>query len=151
MKIVVASDNHGSKENLNRIVNIEYNGDYYFHLGDSDLEEKDIKPFISVKGNVDYFNYPKERVIEISNHRFLLLHSNNSYNNDLNLLVNKAKESDCDVVLFGHAHVFYCNTINGVLLVNPGSCLYNRDGTKASYALLHIGNDGYITVERKDI
>jgi len=150
IKIALASDNHGSLSVLQHIASAIYDADYYLHCGDSALKSEQIKPFISVKGNVDYADYPLERSINIANYKFLLLHGHKYLNMGFENLYHYAKENEYDVVLFGHIHSFKDFEYEGIRFINPGSCLNNRDGTKASYALIEIDEEG-IKVERRDI
>ena len=61
MKIVVASDNHGDLEVLKRIVLANQDASLFLHLGDSQMFDYEISPFIGVKGNCDYGkDYPME-------------------------------------------------------------------------------------------
>ena len=53
-EIVVVSDTHYNNEPLKEIVNRFPSALAYLHLGDSQVSEKELFPFISVKGNNDY-------------------------------------------------------------------------------------------------
>ena len=75
MKIVVCSDNHYNFDVLDKILADNPDADYYWHLGDSEAnEEKDIYPFVSVRGNNDYLNLPVFKIFEVGGHRFFLTH-----------------------------------------------------------------------------
>lgn len=143
MKIVVCSDNHSNFSALAKILADNPNADFYWHLGDSESETIDkISPFVSVLGNNDYLDLPVYRIIEVGNHRFLLTHGHRYLRNDLNTLYYLAKENNCDVVLYGHTHMFSDYSYNGVRFINPGSCSHNRDGSDPSYVVLNLkGND----------
>ncbi len=141
MKIVVCSDNHSNFLVLNKILADNPNCDYYWHLGDSEADSKDkLSPFVTVLGNNDYLDLPVYRVIEVGNHRFLLTHGHRYLRGDLNALYYLAKENNCDVVLYGHTHMFSDYSYNGVRFINPGSCSHNRDGSKPSYAVLNVSD-----------
>ena len=147
MKIVVCADNHSSKKALESILNKHQDADYYFHLGDSELTVDLLKPFASVKGNNDFDpNLPIDRVVDTKHHSFYLTHSH-TYSSNLELMVKAAKQNDCDVCLFGHSHEFYDQTINGVRLINPGSCRMNRGGYKPSYLVLDVDDNGNMDVK----
>lgn len=151
IRICLCSDNHGNEESLNKILNDNPKCDYYFHLGDSHFDEKKLKPFISVKGNNDWeYDFPKKRIVEIMNHRILLFHGD-GYTFSEKLLTDKAINEKCDTVFFGHTHMFYDNTYNGIRLINPGSCYHNRDLSNPCYAIVTIESNGIINVERIDI
>ena len=145
MKIVVCADNHGSIKALKTILNRHQDADYYFHLGDSELTVDELRPFTSIRGNNDYdYNLPIDRIVDTRCHSFYLTHSH-LYSSNIDLLKKAGKMNDCDVVLFGHTHEFYDQTIDGIRLINPGSCRNNRGGYKPSYLVLNIDdNSGHI-------
>ncbi|MDO4701446.1 MAG: metallophosphoesterase [Erysipelotrichaceae bacterium] len=152
MKITVVSDNHGLIQVLNKVKEANKDSSFFIHCGDSELEEKYLSCFISVRGNNDYYSTIKEyQVLEVEGHRILIIHGHrlifmNSYQN----LVLKAKQLDCDIVLFGHTHVFTDIVIDQVRLINPGSLSYNRDFSPCCYANLYLKKDE-IKVERINI
>lgn len=150
MKIVVASDNHGNISALRKIVFKHPNADYYWHLGDSCVEDVTvIRPFISVKGNNDWdLSLPSQRIIELNNHRFLLIHGHRQLTWDLEYLHEYAKNLNCDVVLYGHTHIFDDRIKDGIHFINPGSCSHNRDGDDPTYCVIEF-NDKDIKVIKK--
>lgn len=151
IKICVCSDNHGDIDSINKIRQDNPNCDYYFHLGDSHFDEYDLRPFISVEGNNDWdSNFPRQRIIEIKNHKILLLHGD-GYTYAISGLVNKAIHENCDVIMFGHTHEFMDETYKNIRIINPGSCFHNRDLSKPCYAIVTIDNDDKINVERIDL
>lgn len=152
MKILVCSDNHSNFEVLKKILNDNPDCDYYWHLGDSECsDEKELSPFISVLGNNDYIKLPYARIIEVGGHRFLLTHGHRHLRSDLNNLYLYALENNCDVVLYGHTHMFSDYTHNNVRLINPGSCKHNRDGSKPSYIIMEIDDENNIKITKKVI
>jgi len=147
VRICVCSDNHGNLESIEKIKNDNPTCDYYFHLGDSNFDEKTLSPFISVQGNNDWeVDYPRQRIVEICNHRILLIHGD-GYTYAISGLANKAKHEECDVLMFGHTHEFFDEEYKGIRLINPGSCFHNRDLSSPSYAIVTIDDDR-IEVER---
>lgn len=145
MKIVVVSDNHRNYEVLQKILRDQPDADYYFHLGDSEMDLDEIMPFASVRGNVDDdYNLKSERIIDIKDHSIYLCHGH-AYSGDENLIAKNAKACGCDIALFGHTHCFLDKTIDGIRIVNPGSCSRGKDGHN-SYVILIISDD--IKVER---
>lgn len=151
MKIVLVSDNHGNLKVIKDIATKHQDGDYYLHCGDSELNPALLRPFVSVKGNNDYTDLPDHRIIKILNHQILLMHGHRyvSFRN-YDLLIKRAKELNCDVVFFGHTHMFLDACIDNIRLINPGSCSYNRDMTMPSYAIVDI-NDKEIRVKRYNL
>lgn len=149
MKIVICSDNHGNDSVLERIVAEHPNADYYWHLGDSEaFTMSQLKPFTSVRGNNDFlFELPISRVMEIGDHRFLLIHGTGILPYDLSPLVEKAKSKECDVVIFGHIHRPVDEIIDGIRLINPGSCNHNRSYAHPTYAIINIDKDNELDLE----
>lgn len=150
MKIVLASDNHGNVNAIRKIVIDNPNADYYWHLGDSCVEDiYTIRPFISVRGNNDYDpSLPNQRIMELEGHRFLLVHGHRHLTWDLEFLHQYAKGLNCDVVLYGHTHIYDDREVDGIRFINPGSCSHNRDGQNPTYAILDIKH-GSIKVSKR--
>lgn len=142
MKVALASDNHGNINAIRKIIIDNPQCDYYWHLGDSCFEDTSVlRPFISIRGNNDYdASLPLQRIIEVESHRFLLIHGHRHILWDLSELYYHAKELRCDIVLYGHTHVFDDRMIEGIRFINPGSCSHNRNGEDPTYALLDIRN-----------
>ena len=145
IKVLVVSDNHGDDLVLQEILNKHYDCDYYLHLGDSCMPPEALSPFISVLGNNDYgFDYPKERVINISGIDFYMFHGAH----DNKIIADKGIIHNCKYVLCGHTHIFCDYEAYGVRILNPGSCYYNRDYTSPSYAIMTIDDDLNVEFER---
>lgn len=141
LKIILAGDNHGDIDSIKRILIDNPQADYYFHTGDSQMDPKYIEPFISVCGNNDWnTSLPKQRIINVENHKILLMHGN-GYTYSTDALVYKAQEENCDIVFFGHTHIFFDKTIDGVRLINPGSTFYARNLEEPGYAIVTIDKD----------
>ena len=149
-KVVLVSDNHGNASVLSRIAAKHYDAEYYLHCGDSGMPAAALKPFASVKGNVDYADLPEQKILSIDGWKVLMLHGNRYIQGgDLLALYGYARRQEADVVLFGHTHCFTDTEIEGIRFINPGSCAHNRDGSAASYAIVHFGDE--ITVERQEV
>jgi putative phosphoesterase len=58
----------------------------------------------------------------------------------------RLKRIEPDVVVFGHTHEPYCETIGGILFLNPGSVTRPRGGSQPGMVRLTIDN-GKITPE----
>lgn len=151
LKICLVSDNHGDLGSIRKILNDNPACDYYFHAGDCLVEPFEIAPFVAVEGNNDWnYDYPKQRIFEIGGHRILLMHGH-SYCWSMDLMVDKAKQEKCDVIFFGHTHSYMDKTVNGIRIINPGSCFHNRDMTSPSYARVYLMDDGKIKANRIDL
>lgn len=152
MKIVVCSDNHYNFDVLDKILADNPDADYYWHLGDSEAnEERDIYPFASVRGNNDYLNLPVFKIFEVGGHRFFLTHGHRYLRSDFYGLYEAAVQNNCDVLLYGHTHMFSDYSYEGIRFLNPGSCRLNRDGTPPSYMIINIDDDHNIDVKRVNI
>lgn len=149
-KIVLCSDNHGYLDPVIKILNDNPAADYYIHCGDFCLEPSLAKPFLLIKGNNDWgYDLDKKKILIVDNHRILIIHGN-GYTYSYDSLYKLAKAEGCDVLFFGHIHIFVDKIINGIRMINPGSCTFNRDGTGASYAIVTFDNNE-IFVEKINI
>lgn len=141
-KILVISDTHHNINNAIELIE-KINPEYIIHLGDMIIDCEDLltifprKKFIFVKGNNDFFNndplFPYERCFTLYNKKFFICHGH-KYNvkRDLSMLLKKAKEENCDIVLFGHTHKKYLG-LSPLVILNPGSY--------ESYAIIEITDD----------
>ncbi|WP_032120685.1 metallophosphoesterase [Clostridium amazonitimonense] len=147
MLIGIISDTHREYEVLNKIIDRIKKCDYILHLGDNiqdviyikdRVSKKDIK-FINVKGNCDYSNsIPDERVVEIGEHRIYMTHGHKyAVKTDLNRLMYRAEELECNIVLYGHTHMVFISEDYGKYIINPGSPSQPRDG-KAGMVFVNI-------------
>ena len=153
IKIILISDNHGNISSIDTIRQIENDAQYYFHCGDACIPKQLLPDFIVVEGNNDpYQEYPLERIVGVGPYRILLTHGHRYLSFfSFKTLVKKAKDSDCQIVCFGHTHMYYANQHEGIYLFNPGSCVRNRDGSEASYMRIWIQEDGSIETERMTV
>ena len=148
LRICLCSDNHGDIDSIKRILNDNPTCDYYLHCGDACVEPEYMSPFACIKGNNDWdLDYPKERILDIANHKILMIHGD-GYSFFKDRLAYKAKQDNCDVVFYGHTHTFKDEEIGGVRMINPGSCSYNRDYSCPCYAIVTIDDLGNIEVKR---
>ena len=51
--------------------------------------------------------------------------------------------SNADVVVFGHTHHYFQETVDGQLWLNPGSCGYGRFGMPVTMAVMEIDQGDY--------
>ncbi len=59
-----------------------------------------------------------------------------------------ARGADCDVLVFGHTHIPWTRTIEGVRFINTGSVGKPKDGDpRAGWVLLTVNDDGVVTSE----
>jgi len=140
MRLVVISDCHGDYQIVRDIVNKERNANIYLCLGDSELPEDMISPFVSVKGNCDYFyDYPLQRIITTPAGNILAEHGHLRGT----ITPEDLKEKGCKVYLFGHTHRHILKKIDGLYFANPGSTSRPRDDTQGSYLVIDADQDGF--------
>lgn len=142
-KAVLISDNHSLKAPL-EYVRVKYSScDYFLHCGDSELPKYLLGGFAAVCGNNDrYGEFPQNLVLTIGNHHVYVTHGHRDFfMGRLDMLAAKAKAAGCDIACFGHTHVPFDGTVDGVRLLNPGSAWHNRDGSPASFMVLTFDGD----------
>jgi hypothetical protein len=101
----------------------------------SELEE--IAPVTAVYGNTDMgLPFKETEIIELGTRKFLIHHIVNPHS-----LTDRLKEriarAQPHVVVFGHTHRTFCETIGGVLYFNPGSAGKPKFGLGRTVAILH--------------
>lgn len=154
MVITVISDTHGDFDTLYETVRQNEDSDLFIHLGDGEDEFRDVqsaffnKAFIFIKGNNDWEDYPQNLVTELGGKKFFLCHGHRFERAKLKeYLSATAKANECEIALFGHTHIPLNETINGVLLFNPGSAALPRGGNPPTYGIITIGDNGEISAE----
>ncbi|MBU5682048.1 metallophosphoesterase family protein [Blautia sp. MSJ-9] len=146
MKVLIVSDTHGRDENLEEAVLREAPFDYLIHCGDVEGREIFIEslaecPCIIVAGNNDFFtDLSHEEEITLEGHKMLVTHGHYyfvSRNHDR--LVEKAREDNCQIAMYGHTHMPVIEEEDGILVINPGSLTYPRQrGRMPSYAVMEL-------------
>ncbi len=134
MRIVIASDSHGNNKILERIAMHELKEDnnaLFYLAGDSQSKENDIAPFISVRGNTDFYPFKPYLIIKLKKHNIIIIHSKSDIN--INTLM---KENNCDIVVSGHTHMYEYNTIGDTTYLNPGSIDSPRDGIRGYFVII---------------
>ncbi len=146
MRVLVFSDSHGSNYNLRKVLDTAH-ADYLIFLGDGLREVQNLAQnypsikFLWVKGNCDYDHDTLETdLITIDGIRILFTHGHNfKVKYGTGKLVEAARKINADVVLYGHTHVAEKTYLDGLYVINPGSCSKSREGGN-SYATLDIKN-----------
>lgn len=148
MKIIVVSDTHGDTSFLEVLPRMYPDCHLFLHAGDSELSEEMLSPFISVKGNCDYYITRKALIKEIMGVRIFMIHGDHTLL-DLDMLAAYGKNNDANIVIHGHTHIPYYNVCDGVHILCPGSIRYPRV-SKATYAVITFTNVFDIKVEIKN-
>lgn len=140
MKIGVISDTHGF---LDPAVFKMFAGvEHILHAGDIGyssiiLELEAIAPVTAVSGNTDMgLPYRETETIGLAGRKFLVHHIVNPYALSDRLKPRMAREKP-DVIVFGHTHKKFNETIGGILFFNPGYSGKSKLGTERSVAILH--------------
>lgn len=141
MKIGVISDTHNFLDP--QIPELFKGVEHILHAGDvgttailSELEA--IAPVTAVVGNTDLMLPLKEiEVFELGRTRFLLQHIVQP-NTPAVLLSDRVRNEKPDVIVFGHTHKPFNQTISGIWYFNPGYAGRERFGMERSVALLHF-------------
>jgi putative phosphoesterase len=141
MKIGVISDTHGYLDP--RVETIFAGVDHILHAGDIGdpmipLELGFIAPTTTVLGNNDPgLPFLETEVITLAGRKFLVHHIVNPFVPSEKLEARIQRDRP-DVIVFGHTHKRYCETVNGILYLNPGYSGAAKMGSDRSVAILHL-------------
>jgi len=141
MKILVISDSHGARKNLQKIIVRERPFEYLIHCGDgaNDLAHVKLPPgaaVLSVAGNMDRAG-THERLLEItlSDVRFLICHGDQfGAHYDYERLLGEGLCQGADIICCGHTHIPYLYN-HPPLLFNPGPA------DKGLYGIITLGSN----------
>ncbi len=141
MRIGVISDTH---DYLDPRVSAIFAGvDHILHAGDIGrpriiLELEQIARVSAVMGNTDDagFHYPLTVVVELDGRRFLVHHIVRP-EELTDALRDRITRDRADVVVFGHTHQPFCQTLERRLFFNPGYAGRSRFRMERSVAILH--------------
>jgi len=158
MRLLVATDLHGSKSAVDRLTSLYSRhkpnklvllGDLYYH-GPRNGVPSDYDPMyvanalnaiansiVAVRGNCDSevdqtissFNIQPNATLEVDGVTFMFTHGHR-YN-----ATNLPPMGSCQVLMHGHTHVNSIVKVDGVVVVNVGSPSFPKDG-KPSYAVV---------------
>lgn len=175
MKILVISDSHMEKDSIDFILKTFNDIDIYLHCGDIVLDKSHYPIFHTVKGNHDDEDYPIDKIIETDNLKIYMTHGHKfSENTELlkwwktsdktyedykeyirkmeNEMIKEAKKYDAKMVCYGHTHMKNYRKSDDIHVLNPGSVMFNCDGTLPSFAIITLlGNDIEINFYEIDI
>lgn len=112
------------------------------HIQDGRLLAKQLNlPVYSVVGNCDPSEAgEKERVIELSGRKFFLTHGHRwGVKRGMQSLFYRTQEVGAQVAVFGHTHIPFCQKIDDIWMINPGSPTYPRGlSNRGTYAIISI-------------
>jgi len=117
--------------------------DHILHGGDIGmpslvLELQLIAPVTAVLGNTDDAGmaFREIEVVDLARRKFLVHHIVNP-RAPAEGIKSRIEREKPDVVVFGHSHKPFCETIGGTLYFNPGYAGNSRFGMERSVAILH--------------
>ena len=145
MKIGVISDTHGYLDP--RVEKLFAGVDHILHAGDIGfasivLELQFIAPVTAVLGNTEGdMGYRLTEVVDLAQKKFLVHHIVNPWAVSETVAKRMAKEQPA-VVVFGHTHKKFAETVDGVFFFNPGYSGKPKHGTERSVAILHCDENG---------
>ena len=147
MRIAVFSDSHGCVQNMIDAVDA-VKPDMIIHLGDctrdADVlsEEFPLIPIVGVKGNCDVdYTVPEDRVFEVEGIRFFIAHGHRQNVKIESIpFLNCIYFSDAQIGLYGHTHVAKIKKIEGVTIMNPGTC---KSCMRPTFGVIEIKNGEY--------
>lgn len=154
MKIGVISDTHNFLDS--KIPALFKGVDHILHAGDIGLpwvlsELELLAPVTAVAGNTDdpALRYSPNKTVELAGRKFFIQHIVHPRDGEERHLRHFA-EQRLDAVIFGHTHKRFCETLDGVLYLNPGYAGRPKLGLERGVALLHCGGNG-VRVEYLDL
>ena len=145
MKIGVISDTHGFLDP--RVEKIFAGADHILHAGDIgnpliELELKFIAPVTAVLGNTDLgLTFKETEIVTLAEKKFLVHHIVNPRALSENVEARIQRDRP-DMVVFGHTHKKFAETVDGVFFFNPGYAGKPKFGAERSVALLHCDGKG---------
>ena len=141
MNIGVISDTHNFLDP--KVPELLAGVDHILHGGDIGqnrliLELEAIAPVTAVLGNTDDAGLPfkQTEVVELAGQKFLVHHIINPRSLEESI-GRRIEREQPKVVVFGHTHKPFNETINGTLFFNPGYAGNSRFGMERSLAILH--------------
>ncbi len=150
MRLGIISDTHMphmAKHLPDGLLRDMENVDYILHAGDWNSIEvyerlSQLAPTDGVAGNTDgmeiveRFGYQK--VLEFESKRIGIVHGHGMRGTTEDNARGAFRSEEVDCIVFGHSHIPLIKTVDGILLLNPGSPTDKRRQPLYSYAILDI-------------
>lgn len=147
-RIGIVSDTHGLlrpevAESLQGCERILHGGD----INKPEILEalQRLAPTFAVRGNNDKEwagTLPETLSLALYGVRFFMVHNKKHLPKNM---------EGMDVIIYGHSHKYEEKRIGGQLFLNPGSCGPRRFAQPITFAVLEIGEDGSLQVEKIEI
>lgn len=160
MQLIVLSDTHGVTKKFLRIVEAyKDTAEAFLFTGDGLCDATAAQEafpeakIYTVKGNNDFMEEaPLQRRVEFSvseedgtKHSIVVFMEHGDalpYSDREDAMMSLTRRQKAQIGLFGHSHVPYGKMEHGVLVLNPGSTSYPRNGSACSYAEITIDPSG---------
>jgi putative phosphoesterase len=145
LKIGVISETHGHLDPA--VQKIFQDVDHILHGGDIGLpwlilELEAIAPVTAISGNTDVgLRYKETETLQLDGRKFLLHHVFDVKDPEDKIKRRIIRENP-DVVVFGHTHKRFCETIGQTLYFNPGYAGKPRFNFPRSVAILSCDDSG---------
>lgn len=146
IRILIFSDTHGRRTDMEEIISQHPEAEYVIHLGDCVSDVRNISEFFSVRlynvrGNCDPLSSADDDgEIVLGGKRIFFTHGHKySVKSGTDGIVAEAKRRCANAVLFGHTHRAVCTYDNGLYIFNPGSLSRPSEG-RPSYGIMDIVN-----------
>ena len=145
MRLVVTSDTHKrSRDFFNIIERHRDTTDIFINLGDSEKEVEEFNMLYpklrleTVCGNCDFYSTaPVYKMLNCAGKKVLITHGHKYFvKHGYQALQEFAKQEGADIVLFGHTHTPYVETVDGIQYMNPGAVC------NSSYGIIDIEPSG---------
>jgi hypothetical protein len=146
MKIGVISDTHGYLDP--KVESLFQGVDHILHAGDIGfasiiLELEFIAPVTAVLGNNDAgLSFKETESVELGGRKIIVHHIVNPRELS-DKLSHRIRRERPDLVVFGHTHKPYSETVNGIHFFNPGYAGKPKFGADRSLAILELDENGF--------
>jgi len=153
VKIGVISDTHDFLDT--RVKDLFAGVDHILHAGDVGtvwitFQLEQIAPVTAVIGNTDFdLSFKETEVVTLAGRKFMVHHIVNPHTPDETLRRQLAKHRP-DVVVFGHTHKAFDQTVNGTRFLNPGYAGRPKFNQPRTVAVLDC-NDADISAEFRSL
>lgn len=129
MRILVLSDSHGAIYNIRKVIDKHNDISTIIFLGDGERDffrlERELrnKNLIKVAGNCDFSSDSKSvELLKLEDQLILCVHGHTfGVKHSDKMLIEKANELDCSLLLYGHTHRQKVKYEDGLYVFNPGN------------------------------
>lgn len=146
MRIGIISDTHGNTNAIDQAVKAAGEIDLWLHAGDLIHDAEYLRMaydanVVNVAGNCDWGSRgaEDEEEVTVEGEKIFLTHGHlYGVKGNVAGFAQEVKDRGASIGVFGHSHVAFIKKINGVLLINPGSLSYPRDGKGQSFMVMEL-------------